>query len=99
LNANKGMYGAEVDVWDGDIDGRVSRGHTAWLESVGLGLIRKLVCVRRETTFFDVFRELPVFERTFAECHVPRCVRGPSRRLDPIRHSRGSGVQFGRSTS
>jgi hypothetical protein len=83
----------------GDIDRRVSRGRTAWLESVGLGLIRKLVCVRWETTFFDVFRELPVFERTFADCHVPRCVRGPSRRLDPIRHSRGSGVQFSSSTS
>ena len=40
-----------------------------------------------------------VFERTFADCHVPRCVRGPSRRLDPIRHSRGSGVQFSSSTS
>jgi hypothetical protein len=45
----------------GDINGRVSRGHTAWLESVGLGLIRKSVCIRRETTIFDVFREVPVF--------------------------------------
>jgi hypothetical protein len=44
-----------------DINRRVSRGHMAWLESVGLGLIRKLVCVRRETTIFDVFREVLVF--------------------------------------
>jgi hypothetical protein len=69
------------------------------LESVGLGLIRKSVCVRKETTFFDVFKELPVFKRTFIECYVPRCVRGPSRRLVPIRYSRGSGVQFRRLTS
>ena len=107
---NKVIYGAEeseregyisgrVTHGSGDINGRVSRGHTARLESVGLGLIRKLVYVRWETTFFDVFRELLVFKRTFADYHVPRCVRGPSRRLDPIRHSRGSGVQFSSLTS
>jgi len=49
LNANKVTYRAEesgrVTHGSGDIDGRVSRGHTARLESVGLGLIRKLVCV------------------------------------------------------
>jgi hypothetical protein len=45
----------------GDINRRVSRGYTAWLESVGLGLIRKLVYIRRETTVFNVFREVPVF--------------------------------------
>jgi len=50
------MYGAEeseregyisgrVTYGSGDINGRVSRGYTARLESVGLGLIRKLVCV------------------------------------------------------
>ena len=45
----------------GNINKRVSRGYTAWLESVGLGLIRKLVYVRRETTIFDVFRKVLVF--------------------------------------
>ena len=69
MNTNKVTYGAEesrreghigrrVTHGSGDIDGRVSRGYTARLESVGLGLIRKLVCVRRETTVFDVFREV-----------------------------------------
>ena len=73
----------------GDIDGRVSRGHTARLESMGLGLIRKLVYVRWETTFFDVFRELLVFKYTFIDYYVLRCVHGLSYRLDPIRYSRG----------
>jgi hypothetical protein len=65
LNANRGVrsggeghIGGMLTYGSGDIDGRVSRGHTAWLESVGLGLIRKLVCGRWETTFFDVFREV-----------------------------------------
>jgi hypothetical protein len=88
----EGYIGGMLTHRSGDINGRVSRGHTVWLESVGLGLIRKLVYVRWETTFFDVFRELLVFERTFADYHVPCCVRGPSRRLDLIRYSTGSGV-------
>jgi hypothetical protein len=57
LNANKVTDGAEesrregyisrrVTYRSGGINRRVSRGHTARLESVGLGLIRKLVCVR-----------------------------------------------------
>jgi len=49
--------------------------------------------------WFVRITQLLLFERTFADCHVPRCVRGPSRRLDPIRHSRGSGVQFSSLTS
>jgi hypothetical protein len=57
----EGHIGGILTYRSGGIDGRVSRGHMAWLESVGLGLIRKLVCVRRETTVFDVFREVPVF--------------------------------------
>jgi hypothetical protein len=57
----EGYIGGILTHGSGDIDGRVSRGYMAWLESVGLGLIRKLVCVRRETTIFDVFREVPVF--------------------------------------
>jgi len=95
----EGHIGRRVTYGSGDIDGRVSRGHTARLESVGLGLIRKLVYVQWETTFFDVFRELLVFEYTFVDCHVPRYVCGLSHRLDPIRYSRGSGVQFSSSTS
>ena len=95
----EGHIGGMLTYGSGDIDRRASRGYMAWLESVGLGPIRKLVYVQWETTFFDVFRELPVFERTFADCHVPRCVHGPSRRLDLIRHSRGSGVQFSSLTS
>ena len=54
----EGHIGGMLTYGSGDIDGRVSRGHTAWLESVGLGPIRKLVCGRWETTFFDVFREV-----------------------------------------
>ena len=88
----EGYISGRVTYRSGDINGRVSRGHTARLESVGLGLIRKLVYVRWETTFFDVFRELLVFKRTFVDCHVPRYVYGLSYRLDPIRYSRGSGV-------
>jgi hypothetical protein len=36
----------EVDVWDVDIDGTGITWIYGWLGSVGLGLIRKLVCVR-----------------------------------------------------
>ena len=39
----EGYISKRVIYGSGDINGRVSRGHTAWLESVGLGLIRKLV--------------------------------------------------------
>jgi hypothetical protein len=49
LNTNKVIDGVEeserVMYRSGDIDRRVLRGYTARLESVGLGLIRKLVCV------------------------------------------------------
>jgi hypothetical protein len=65
LNANRGIWsGGEgyisgiLTYRNGNIDERVSRGYTAWLESVGLGLIRKLVYGRWETTFFDIFREV-----------------------------------------
>jgi hypothetical protein len=54
----EGHIGRRVTHGSGDIDGRVSRGHTALLESMGLGPIRKLVYGRWETTFFDVFREV-----------------------------------------
>jgi hypothetical protein len=57
----EGYIGEILIYRSGDINRRVSRGYTAWLESVGLGLIRKLVYVRRETTIFDVFREVLVF--------------------------------------
>jgi hypothetical protein len=57
----EGHIGGILTYRSGNINERVSRGYTAWLESVGLGLIRKLVCVWRETTIFDVFREVPVF--------------------------------------
>jgi hypothetical protein len=53
LNANRGErsggeghIGRRLTHKSGDINRKVSRGHTAWLENVGLGLIRKLVCVR-----------------------------------------------------
>jgi hypothetical protein len=57
LNANKVMDGVEESKKEGyigrrvthgsrGINGRVLRGHTARLESMGLGLIRKLVYVR-----------------------------------------------------
>jgi hypothetical protein len=62
----EGHIGGILTHGSGDIDRRVSRGYTAWLESVGLGLIRKLVCVQRETTVFDVFREVLVFNQLLA---------------------------------
>jgi len=54
----EGHTGGILTYRSGDINRRVSRGYTVWLESVGLGLIRKLVYGRWETTFFDVFREV-----------------------------------------
>ena len=45
-SGREGHIGGRVTHGSGDINERVSRGHTARLESVGLGLIRKLVCVR-----------------------------------------------------
>jgi hypothetical protein len=62
----EGHIGGILTHGSGGINGRVSRGHTAWLESVGLGLIRKSVYVRRETTVFDVFREVLVFNQLLA---------------------------------
>jgi len=53
-----GEYQWKMDVWKREYQWE----DTEWLESVGLGLIRKLVCVRRETTVFDVFREVLVFD-------------------------------------
>jgi hypothetical protein len=41
----EGYISRRVIYRSGGINGRVSRRYTAWLESVGLGLIRKLVCV------------------------------------------------------
>src|ERR1700736_3511684 len=44
--------------------------------------------------FLSSFLFSLVFIHTFIECHVPRYVRGSSRRLDLIRHSRGLVVQL-----
>jgi len=49
-----GEYQWESDAWKREYQWE----DREWLESVGLGLIRKLVCVWRETTVFDVFREV-----------------------------------------
>jgi hypothetical protein len=51
IERRRGVYRWEETYRSGNINRRILRGYIVRLESVGLGLIRKLVYIRRETTF------------------------------------------------